>query len=105
MLVKARKASIEDRISKRLKSCLGKSTFRPPSFYTHPLPGPPLPSSYSGLPHHWTPHFPTDLSLSPPVAPYQEAASACSHATSLPRHQGPSHIFDDSLVPALFPLL
>src|SRR5882757_1785375 len=32
MLVKARKASIEDRISKRLKSCLGKSTFRPRLF-------------------------------------------------------------------------
>src|SRR5882757_8196413 len=102
MLVKARKASIEDRISKRLKSCLGKSTFRPPSFYTHPLPGPPPPSSYSGLPHHWTPHFSTDPSLSPPVAPYQEAASACSHAVSLPRHQGPSHLLMTPLFPRSF---
>src|SRR5882757_139905 len=32
MLEKARKASIEDRIGKRLKSCLGKSTFRPTPF-------------------------------------------------------------------------
>src|SRR5882757_8931196 len=32
MLAKARKASIEDRIGKRLKGCLGKSTFRPTSF-------------------------------------------------------------------------
>src|SRR5882757_1031202 len=32
MLVKARKASIEDRVGKRLEGCLGKSTFRPMSF-------------------------------------------------------------------------
>src|SRR5882757_3991777 len=32
MLEKARKASMEDRTSKRLKGCLGNSTFRPTSF-------------------------------------------------------------------------
>src|SRR5882757_833487 len=98
MLAKARKTSIEDRIGKRLKGCLGKSTFRPTSFIRILFP-------VLLLPRHWTPHFPTDLSLSPPVPPYQEAASACSHAASFPRHQGSSHTFDDSFVPAFFPLL
>src|SRR5882757_3671517 len=105
MLEKARKASMEDRTSKRLKGCLGNSTFRPTSFIRILLPVFLLPRRTRGLPHHWTPHFPTDLSLSPPATPYQEAASACSHATSLPRHQGPSHTFDDSFVPTFLSLL
>src|SRR5882757_7854149 len=104
MLEKARKASMEDRTGKRLKGCLGNSTFHPTSFIRFLFPALLLPRrtlvplllaatlSYRPLPISSGP----SLSRSH-VIPF--------HVASLPRHQGPSHTFDDPFVPAFLSLL
>src|SRR5882757_1900942 len=99
MLEKARKASIEDRIGKRLESCLGKSTFRPTSFIRFLY-------SVLLLPRRTLVPLLLAATLSYRPLPISSGPSLSRghvipfHVASLPRHQGPSHTFDDSFVPA-----
>src|SRR5882757_723116 len=105
MLVKARKTSMGDRISKRPKSCLGNSTFRPTSFIRFLFPVLLLPRrtlvplllaatlSFRSLP------ISSDRSLSRGHdSPFPRCVTSSSQ-------RGLATLFDDSFVPALFLLL